>query len=201
LKNIYNVFSLEMCGTIGTIRICRAAAANAIPTSAWRELRTTIEAAIANGARAFIWRSENPRFFSTGADIGDLAQLSSHQAARRGRLINSGPLSRIRDVTPPIETRSMRLASSGISRHSHRLIGTAKSGRKMSVSEMRMSSSFLEQSRNNFRVVEGVVSHIGSAVSYGAVRANTDVACIVGSNPSRSISVRSSPQSAPVRGY
>ena len=129
MKNIYNVFSLEMCGTIATIRICRAAAANAIPTSAWRELRTTIEAAIANGARALIWRSENPRFFSTGADIGDLAQLSSHQAARRGRLINSGPLSRIRDVTPPIETPSMRLASSGISRHSHRLIGTAKSGR------------------------------------------------------------------------
>ena len=51
LTNIYNVFSLEMCGTIATIRICRAAAANAVPVSGWRELRTTIEAANANGAR------------------------------------------------------------------------------------------------------------------------------------------------------
>ena len=29
-----------------------------------------------------IWRSENPRFFSTGADIGDLAQLTEDVAER-----------------------------------------------------------------------------------------------------------------------
>ena len=82
MKNTCNVFSLEMCGTIATIRICRAAAANAIPTSAWRELRATIDAAIANGARALILRSGNPRVVSAGADIGDLAQLTDDVAER-----------------------------------------------------------------------------------------------------------------------
>ena len=82
MTNIYNVFSLEMYGTIATIRICRAAAANAVPVSGWRELRTTIEAANANGARVLILRSGNSRFFSAGADIGDLAQLTEDVAER-----------------------------------------------------------------------------------------------------------------------
>jgi enoyl-CoA hydratase/carnithine racemase len=81
LRDDGRMIALALAGGVATLTLDRAAARNALPTAAWRDL-AALAAAIPAEARVVLLRSAVPGVFSAGADLVDLARLVDDVPAR-----------------------------------------------------------------------------------------------------------------------
>lgn len=94
-------------GRIAHLTLCRAAKRNALRLADWHAFAETLDKVVDAGAKVLIVRSTEPRVFSAGSDLKELARLADHEEERLPfaramdavmRRLSGGPLVTIAEV-------------------------------------------------------------------------------------------------------